>query len=172
MPHTLIVVPDAIEAFDLHQTGASKGRQWFSFRGITPERRVEGVARAASVLSPWLDAQLKRHELPPDALMVLGFSQGAMLANRLALERSPAPRRTVAIGGLLAAPPMLRPTGTPKVLLIHGEGDERIPVAEGRAAAAELRARGASVELAVIDGLGHSIDADVIRRAAAFLGAP
>ncbi len=171
LPHTIIIVPDAIEAFDLDNTGDSRGRQWFSFRGLTPERRIDGVAKAASVLSPWLDEQLKQRGLGPDALMVLGFSQGAMLANRLALERSPAPRRTVGIGGLLAAPPTLRPSGSPKVLLIHGDVDERIPLADDQAAAMALKERGVDVELQVIAGLGHRITPDVIARAAAFFGA-
>jgi phospholipase/carboxylesterase len=168
LPQTVIVVPDAIEAFD----GGRDGRQWFSFKALTPERRVEGVGSATAVLSPWIDARLAERHIAPEKLMVLGFSQGAMVANRLALERTPPPRRTVGIGGMLAVPPVVLPTTHPHVLVIHGEDDERIAVDQGRSAAAELQARGAVVELAVIPGLGHRIDEQVLRRTATFLKAP
>jgi acetyl esterase/lipase len=44
----------------------------------------------------------------------------------------------------------------PPILLLHGEQDKTVPVAQSRAMAARLQEVGASVDLEVIPGVGHS----------------
>jgi len=58
------------------------------------------------------------------------------------------------------------------VLLLHGERDERVPVQQARAFAAQLEARGAAVRLAVFPNAMHSIPiADQYREVYPFLEA-
>ena len=161
LPDVVIVAPDALQPFE----GGGDGRQWYSIRKATDETRAHHIAVAAEALTPWIKTQLVRWGLTPGDLMVLGFSQGAMVANTLALTLDPPPRATVSVGGLFAAPPSVRSSKRPKVLVLHGEADLRVPTALGEAAARELRARGADVELTTFPGLGHGFDPRVLAAA-------
>ena len=58
---------------------APVGREWFPLTFRNPDERWLGVNAAAPVLNSFLDAELKRHNLPPSALALVGFSQGTMI---------------------------------------------------------------------------------------------
>jgi len=60
-----------------HRCGqAPVGREWFPLTFRDPDERWVGVNAAAPVLNSFIDAELKRHNLPPSALALVGFSQG------------------------------------------------------------------------------------------------
>lgn len=62
--------------------------------------------------------------------------------------------------------------GDPPVLLLHGDADRTVPVAQSQRLAERMRAAGASVELEVFSGIGHSwIGADAAETRAASLRA-
>ena len=85
----------------------------------------------------FLDAELKRRNLPPSALALVGFSQGTMMALHVGLRRAAAPLAIVGYSGLLvtAARRQRRRQfaaeikSRPPVLLIHGDQDDLIPAA-------------------------------------------
>ena len=66
----------------------------------------------------------------PSRLVLVGFSQGTMLALHVGLRRPVAPAAIVGFSGLLAGPEHLAEAKTcrPPILLIHGEADDLIPV--------------------------------------------
>jgi len=87
------------------------------------------VAAAQPELDRFLDAELARYRLTADRLVLVGFSQGTMMALHVGLRRAVAPAGIVAYSGLLAGPDHLAETkARPPVLLVHGEADEMIPV--------------------------------------------
>jgi acetyl esterase/lipase len=59
----------------------------------------------------------------------------------------------------LASPLALLPTGVPAVL-VHGEADTRVPVAQSRAYAAAATAAGDRVDLVALPGVDHAAPAD------------
>ena len=63
----------------------------FRWRRAIPNERWRGVNTAAPVLQSFLDAELARHNLPPSALALVGFSQGTMMALHVGLRRAVAP---------------------------------------------------------------------------------
>lgn len=164
LPDTELLVVDGIQPFD----GGGTGRQWFSIRGVTEQNRAGRVAEVGRQLSAWLDAQLAERGLGGERLILVGFSQGAILSQWLALHRDPAPT-VVALSGRLAVEDHLAAKVPARVLLVHGEEDPMMPVALVREAAAGLEARGAQVETRVIPGLGHGIDARVLEEVKRFL---
>ena len=88
-----------------------------------------GSTAARPALDRFLDAELARYRLAPDRLVLVGFSQGTMMALHVGLRRAAAPAGIVAYSGLLAGPEHLaETTARPPVLLIHGEADDMIPV--------------------------------------------
>ena len=109
---------------------APMGRQWFNLTFREAGELVRGVKHAAPALEAFLDAELKRHNLGPRALALVGFSQGTMMALGVGLKRHPAPAAIVGYSGALATSRRCprEPGSAPAILLVHGDMDEVIPV--------------------------------------------
>jgi phospholipase/carboxylesterase len=132
---------------------------------------VSGVKHAAPALEAFLDAELKRHNLGPRALALVGFSQGTMMALGVGLKRNPAPAAIVGYSGALATVEALPkdPGSAPAILLVHGDSDELIPLDAMSIAREQLAQAGLAVEWHVAQGVGHGIDAEGLRLGGAFL---
>jgi len=167
LPQLAFTAPDAPEPY----AQAPMGRQWYDLADRTPARMEAGAARARPLLDAFVDAELARLGLPPDAYALMGFSQGAMMALYAGLRRAVAPRAILAFSGALLAPGRLaeQRTNAAPVLLVHGEADDVVPAARSRDAEQALRAEGVSVESVFRPGLGHSIDDAGLAVGAAFL---
>jgi phospholipase/carboxylesterase len=166
LPHAAFAAPDAPEPCDM----GPYGRQWFSVADRTPARLAAGAATARDALDIFLDAELARFGLPPDAYALMGFSQGAMTALFAGLRRPVAPRGILAFSGALIAPERLADaTARPPILLIHGEDDEVVPVTRSRAAQSALEASGFGVTALYCRRLGHGIDDAGLSAGALFL---
>ena len=81
LPHAAFVSPHAPEPCGQ----APVGRQWFPLTFRDPNERWIGANKAAPMLDKFLDAELKRRNLPPSALALVGFSQGTMMALHVGL---------------------------------------------------------------------------------------
>ncbi|MBL6080137.1 dienelactone hydrolase family protein [Belnapia sp. T18] len=156
LPEAAFIAPDAPHACDM----APYGRQWFSLQDRTPAVMAVGAAQAATALGTLIEAELARFALPPEALALAGFSQGAMIALQLGLRRRPTPACILAYSGALLGLDVLAAelAGKPPVLLVHGEVDDIVPVAASRMAEAALRAAGVPVEALYRPTLPHAID--------------
>jgi len=167
LPETAFVSPDA-PGFHPEVPG---GRQWFPLAGIDPERLREGVLSAAPALDAFLDAELARHGLGDDALALVGFSQGAMMALHVGPRRQGRIAGIVGYSGLLPGPEFLRAElrHRPPVLLVHGEADRLIPVMATYAAVRILGQAGFQVEWHIRPGLEHGIDEEGLTLGADFL---
>jgi phospholipase/carboxylesterase len=150
---------------------APMGREWFPLTFRNPEERWTGVNDAGPVLERFLDSELKRRNLPPSALALVGFSQGTMMALHVGLRRNAAPAAIVGFSGVIAGPEMLRAETTcrPPVQLIHGSADDMIPVEACHLTREALAAEGLLVEWHIRPGLGHGIDPQGLAYAGRFL---
>ena len=172
VPHAAFAAPDAPFPCDL----APMGRQWFSVADRTPSKMEQGVRRAAGFLDAFIDAELARLSLPPDAYALMGFSQGAMTCLFTGLRRPVPPRAILAYSGALSAPETLATDRTaaaagtpPPVLIVHGEDDDVVPVTRSRDAEADLLAAGIPTESLYCPRLGHGIDEAGLSTGALFL---
>ncbi len=172
LPQAAFVSPHAPEPC----SQAPVGRQWFPLTFRDPDERWTGVNKAAPVLASFLDAELKRRNLAPSALALVGFSQGTMMALHVGLRRAAAPFAIVGYSGLLALPPDANPEklaaevkSRPPVLLVHGDRDDLIPPQALFHAASGLAALGVPVEWHISYGIGHGIDQDGLRHGGEFL---
>jgi phospholipase/carboxylesterase len=153
---------------------APMGREWFPLTFRDPGERWSGVNMAAPALNAFLDAELKRENLPPSALALVGFSQGTMMALHVGLRRATAPAAIVGYSGLLATPEGAAPDaaeikGRPPVLLLHGDQDPLIPVDALFQAAQSLAALEVPTEWHISPGVGHGIDQEGLRQGGEFL---
>ncbi len=152
LPHAAFVAPDAPEPYDM----APFGRQWFSLADRSPARLAAGVTAAAALLDAFVAAELTRLNLPADAVALMGFSQGAMTVLHCGLRRAVAPGAVLAFSGALIVETGI--TARPRVLLVHGERDEVVPVERTRIAERVLREAGLDVQAVYSPQLGHGID--------------
>jgi phospholipase/carboxylesterase len=167
LPHAAFVSPHAPEPCGM----APMGKQWFDLTFRDPGELGRGVTRAGPSLAAFLDAELKRHNLPSRALALVGFSQGSMMALSVGLRRNPPPAAIVAYSGALASVEALPkdPASAPAILLLHGDMDEVIPIDAMLIAREQLAHAGLSVEWHIAHGLGHGIDPEGLRLGGAFL---
>jgi phospholipase/carboxylesterase len=172
LPQAAFVSPHAPEPCGQ----APVGRQWFALTFRDPNERWVGANKAAPVLERFLDAELARHQLPPSALALVGFSQGTMMALHVGLRRTVPPAAIVGYSGLLVLPPDGNPEtlaadirSRPPVLLVHGDQDELIPVQALFQGTQALAAMGVPVEWHVSAGVGHGIDQEGLRHGGEFL---
>lgn len=167
LPHAAFVSPHAPEPCGM----APMGRQWFDLTFRDPTEMARGVKKAGPTVNAFLDAELKRHNLPPRALGLVGLSQGSMLALAVGLARTPAPAAIVGYSGALATVEALPndPAAAPAVLLVHGDMDQVVPLDAMLIAREQLGAAGLPVEWHISQGIGHGIDGDGLRLGGAFL---
>ena len=158
---------------------APVGREWFPLTFRDPNERWTGVNAAAPVLNAFLDAELARRQLPPQALALVGFSQGTMMALHVSLRRPVPPQAVVGYSGMLVVPEDVDPDkfaaeikAKPPVLLIHGDQDELIPVQALFHAAQGLAALEIPTEWHISHGIGHGIDQEGLRQGGEFLARP
>src|SRR5690606_19447317 len=71
--------------------GAPFGYQWFGIWDRSPEERMAGLRLAASLIEPFIDDELARYGVPPDRLVLVGFSQGTMTSLHTGLRREVPP---------------------------------------------------------------------------------
>ena len=155
---------------------APSGREWFPLTFRDPNERWTGVNKAAPDLERFLDAELTRCNLSPSALALVGFSQCTMMALHVGLRRATAPIAIVGYSGLLVVPPDANPEkfaaeikSRPPVLLVHGDGDDLIPVQALFHASSGLAALEVPVEWHISPGIGHGIDQEGLRHGGEFL---
>ncbi len=172
LPQAAFVSPHAPEPCGQ----APVGRQWFALTFRDPNERWVGANKAAPVMERFLDAELARHQLPPSALALVGFSQGTMMALHVGLHRAVPPAAIVGYSGLLVLPPDGNPEtlaadikSRPPVLLVHGDQDELIPVEALFQGTQALAAMGVPAEWHLSAGIGHGIDPEGLRHGGEFL---
>jgi phospholipase/carboxylesterase len=172
LPQAAFVSPHAPEPCGQ----APVGRQWFALTFRDPNERWVGVNQAAPTLERFLESELKRRNLPPSALALVGFSQGTMMALHAGLRRATPPFAIVGYSGLLVGPPEAEVEkfaneikSRPPVLLIHGDQDDLIPAQALFQASGGLAALGIPVEWHLSHGIGHGIDQEGMRHGGEFL---
>lgn len=150
------------------------GRQWFPLNQRDPSERERGVVQARPALDAYIDAEALRHGVPPGRVVLVGFSQGTMMALHTGLRRPVPPAAIVGYSGFyVRTPDELKSarTGAPPVLLIHGDRDEVIPVDALFDAADGLWEAEIPCEWHLSAGAGHSIDAEGLRHGVEFITA-
>ena len=167
LPEAAFVSPNAPYPCDM----APMGRQWFSFQDRDPAAVLAGVRAAATHLDAFIDAELERAGLSDDRLVLLGFSQGTMMALHTAIRRAAPCAAVIGYSGALVGPELLAEEvrSRPPVLLVHGQADEIVPFPSMAAAEQALRGDGFRVRGEARPGLGHGIDEAGLQLGAAML---
>jgi phospholipase/carboxylesterase len=167
LPDALFVSPNAPFRYDM----APMGHQWFSIRDFSPEARLAGAGETAPILDAFIDARLAEYGLTDDRLVLIGFSQGTMMALYVGLRRAQSPAGIIGYSGVLVGAESMAGEirSRPPVLLVHGDADPVVPVQALPLAVESLEALGVGVQAHTRPGLGHGIDEEGIRLGQEFL---
>ncbi len=170
LPGAAFVAPDAPERC----VGGGFGYQWFPIPWLdgSPQAAADaGLAASVKDLNGFLDARLTDERLTPDRMVLIGFSQGAMMSLHVAPRRDAAVAGVVAISGRLLRPEALATEAQvkPPVLLIHGDQDPVVPFTDMAKAGDALVAAGFPTYGHVMQGTGHGIAPDGLGVALQFL---
>jgi phospholipase/carboxylesterase len=155
LPDALFIAPNAPE-----RSAWGGGYQWWALSDFSRPALAAGVRRAAPKLDAFLDAQLSEHGLTEDRLLLVGFSQGTMMALHVGPCRERQLAGIVGYSGMIADAAGLTSAirTKPPVLLVHGSADQVVPVAATHEAERELHRLGFKVEAHVSHGIAHGVD--------------
>lgn len=164
-PQACVVSVRSPDPSDLGQ-----GWQWFSVRGVTEADRPARVAATMPRFVEAVRAWQRETGVGPGATTLIGFSQGAIMALESTQQPELIAGRVIALAGRFAQAPRVAP---PQVALhlLHGEADRVMPPSLATDALTHWHALGGQATLDLFPGLGHGIDARVVRRVAEHLGA-
>ncbi|MCC6001157.1 MAG: dienelactone hydrolase family protein [Pararhodobacter sp.] len=170
LPQTAFFSPNAPERC----TNNPMGFQWFPIPwldGSSEEAARAGMAAAIDDLNGFVDQVLSDEGLAPEALALVGFSQGTMMSLHIAPRRAAPLAAVVGFSGRLLNPEALEAEtiSRPPVLLIHGDADEMVPVQSLPDAADALVKAGFETYAHVSKGVGHGIAPDGLSLALGFL---
>ncbi len=167
LPDAVFISPDAPFPCDM----APVGYQWFSLQEWTPESMLKGVADAMPILNNYIDQLLQHYDLEDKDLALVGFSQGTMMSLYAGPRRAKKIAGILGYSGALIGEAGLKEAGIqkPPVHLIHGEGDQVVPVSAYHHAAGVLKEAGFAVSGHTTPYLPHSIDDDGIESGLSFL---
>lgn len=167
MPDTVFHAPNAPQPCE----GNPFGYQWFGISRLDPAIALAGVRTAAPLLDAYLDETMAVYGLDESKTVLVGFSQGTMMALHVGLRRKKQLAGIIGFSGMLAGAELLKSElqNKPPVLLIHGDSDEMLPHTLTQRAAEALTGEGLQVGVHIAPGVGHSIDETGLQLAARFL---
>jgi len=144
------------------------GRTWYPNSFLAPMSDNEPfLSSAFGVLDRIVHDLWQDHQIGPERVGLLGFSQGACLSLEYAARHAQRYAAVVGLSGALIGPP-----GTPReyagamdgtpVFLGCSDVDPHIPLGRVHETAAAFRRLGASVDERIYPGMGHQVNRDEI----------
>lgn len=147
------------------------GCQWFSVRGITEANRAQRIADTMPRFIETITQLQKATAMTVARTVLVGFSQGAIMALESTGTAHPPAGQVVAIAGRFAQEPTQAPAAT-TLHFIHGTSDPVIDYRYTVTAAGDLTRLGAHVTADLIEALGHGINSEVLDRVVRRLNDP
>lgn len=99
-PQAVFLLPDAP-----HPCPGTPGRMWWPLTKGEKAEQISGVVTAAPAVSALIEEGCRVNGIAAGRVVIVGFSQGAVLALHLALLETPAVAGVVSYSGLLAQAP-------------------------------------------------------------------
>src|ERR1700691_5412469 len=152
--------------------GPTRGYAWFPIRmGASPDRGA--IDDANKMVTEFLNEALKKYPVDRKKLVLLGFSQGGMMAYRLAVRNPSKFAALVALSTFF--PPDLKDEVNDAAalealptLVQHGRADEMIEITRARASVETLRSLKVPLTFREYD-CGHEITAEGLQDLSSFL---
>ncbi|MDE1166682.1 MAG: alpha/beta fold hydrolase [Pseudomonas sp.] len=141
------------------------GYQWFG-KGANPgeyDARPADVAKSEKLITDFVAAAAQKYRTTPGKVVLVGFSQGAIMGYDVALHHPDAVGGVAILSGKML--PALRaevkpgkPLTVPALFIGHGTADNRLPYASATQAQKLLQSVSVTPQFHAYQGLGHSIN--------------
>src|ERR671910_604833 len=150
------------------------GNTWYPYRFLEPMERNEPYLSSALRIVADLIAQLGERGIPSDRVALLGFSQGACLALEAAARNARRYAGVIGFSGGLIGPPGTSfdfPGSLDRTPVFIGSSDvdPHIPRERVEESAAALQRLGATVDVRLYPGMGHTVNRDELEAARSIL---
>ena len=144
------------------------GNTWYPYSFMAPmDSNEPGISSGLQVITDILK-DLKENDLPPERVVILGFSQGACLATEFVARNA---RRYGGVAGLSGG--LIGPEGTPRdyagslagtpVFLGCSDTDFHIPKERVHETAEVMKKLGGEVTERLYPNMGHTVNLDEIK---------
>ena len=139
---------------------ASFGRQWFDLEDRDQTRILKEIELVKPMITTFIKKKLKKYNLQYKDLILIGFSQGTMVALNLALTIKEELRGVLGYSGgvILTKSGKIEINSKPKICLIHGKEDEVVPKKMMESTELVLKNSNIDINTYLIENLGHSIN--------------
>jgi phospholipase/carboxylesterase len=166
LPDAMFVAPNAPSAIP----NMAQAYQWWPIRSFSMEEGSVGAIAAAPAIDAFLTEELATLDLGDNCLLLIGFSQGTMMALHVGLRRETAVAGIIGYSGMLVAAGRLATEirSRPPILLVHGTADDVVPFGSLAEAERELKDVGLTVRTHVSSGIGHTVGPDGLAAGGAF----
>ena len=150
------------------------GNTWYPYRFLEPTERNEPYLSSALRIVTDLIAQLGEQGIPSERVALLGFSQGGCLALEAAARNARRYAGVIGFSGGLIGPPGTSfdfPGSLDRTPVFIGSSDvdPHIPKERVEESAAALQRLGATVDVRLYPGMGHTVNRDELEAARSIL---
>ena len=158
---SFFISPNAIEPWE---GGFPNAYQWFSLYQNDRRKTLDDLAleikNANKILQNFLTLQLQRFNLDNSKLILIGFSQGSMMANYQAMIANQPLAGVISYSGRIIEPTSVgeKIISKTKTCLIHGKQDSVLDFSHFQEAKKILEKLAIPFEAHALDNLDHSID--------------
>ncbi len=166
------IAPNAIEPWE---GGFPNSYQWFSLYAGVERKALDVLApkikNANQILLKFIENQLQRFNLSYENLILVGFSQGSMMAIYQGLIMPKKIAGIISFSGKVVEPLSVGDEiiSKPNICLIHGTHDAVLPFANFDEAQKILKQHQVPFEAHAIANLDHAIDIRAVRIAQNFI---
>jgi len=150
---------------------APSGRQWFGLEDRDQTRILKEIELIKPLIVAFTKSKLKYHNLQYKDLILVGFSQGTMVALNITLTIKEEIRGVLGYSGgvILTKSGKINISSKPKVCLIHGKDDEVVPKKMMEATKIILNDSNIDIDTHLIENLDHSINQECLEIGQNFL---
>ena len=149
----------------------SSGKQWFDLEDRDQTRILKEIELIKPMIITFLKKKLKNYNLQYKDLILVGFSQGTMVALNLTLTMKEEVRGVLGYSGgvILTKSGKIEIISKPNICLVHGKNDEVVPKKMMETTKIILKDNNIDVDTHLIENLGHSIDQNCLEIGQNFL---
>ena len=136
------------------------GKQWFDLEDRDQTRILKEIELVKPMIITFLKKKLKDYNLQYKDLILVGFSQGTMVALNLTLTMKEEVRGVLGYSGgvILTKSGKIEIISKPNICLVHGKNDEVVPKKMMETTKIILKDNNIDVDTHLIENLGHSIN--------------
>lgn len=163
LPSAEIRIPNGFDKLD----NIFCGYQWFDILNDSPSSWKNDMVKSSKRVDQYIQWIFSQHKEKFKKIILVGFSQGAMLALHVGLKNNF--DGIIAFSGALLDTEVASTGLKTKILLSHGTKDSVVPVSCAYSAIDTIKKNNIYIETSIVENVQHSISQTAFQDACKFL---